>query len=134
MIRLSGSVKLYWSPGWGLGVGALGGWPPPFSARCALAAHGAVFAGVGQNFRAIGSHGELAELEHFELLGQLQDFDEALGEQRWVFPAKGAKGVVVGMGVGGEQAHRDAIVSALLDATAAEGARGIAVNEQPEQH
>ena len=68
------------------------------------------------------------------MLGQLQHFDEALGEQRPVFPAEGAERVVVGMGVGSEQTHRDAVVSALLDATAAEGARGIAVNKQAQQH
>ena len=43
-----------------------------------LVADGAVFAGVGQYFGAVGGDGELAELEQFELLGQLQDFDEAL--------------------------------------------------------
>jgi hypothetical protein len=69
----------------------------------------------------------LTELEQFELLGQLQDLDEALGQQRLVLAAEGAEVVVVGMGVGGEQTHRDAIKAALLDATAAESAGGVAV-------
>ena len=68
------------------------------------------------------------------MLGQLQDFNEALGEQGLVFAAEGAAGVMIGMGVGGEQAHGHANVGALLDAAAAEEAGGVAAEEQRQQH
>lgn len=97
-------------------------------------ADGAVLAGVGLNFRSVGGHGELAELEELELLGQLQDRNEALGEQRLIFPTKGAERVVVGMGVGGEHAHRDAVVSATLNAATAEDARGVTVDKRGQKH
>jgi len=67
-------------------------------------------------------------------LGQLQDFDKTLGEEGLILAAEGAEGVVVGMGIGGEQAHRHAVVSALLDAAAAEGAGGVTVEEQAQEH
>ena len=69
----------------------------------ARAAHGAVFAGVGEDLGAVGGDGELAELEHLELLGQLQHLDETLVEQRLVLAAEGAARVVIRMRVGGEQ-------------------------------
>jgi hypothetical protein len=53
----------------------------------ALVAHRDVFAGVGHDFGAVGRHGELAELQHVELLGQLQDFDEPPIEQGLVLTA-----------------------------------------------
>jgi hypothetical protein len=62
-----------------------------------LVADGTVFAGVGQNLGAVGSHGELADLKPFELLGQWQNLDEALGEEGLVFAAEGAERVVIGM-------------------------------------
>ena len=64
-----------------------------------LVAHGAVFARVGQRFGAVGDDGDLAELGHFQLVGQLQDFHKALGEERLVLPAEGADRVVVGIWV-----------------------------------
>lgn len=61
----------------------------------ALIADGAVLVGAGEHLGAVGGDGELAERQQFELLGQLQDLDKALGEQRLVFAAKGAEGVAV---------------------------------------
>jgi hypothetical protein len=40
---------------------------------------------------------------------------------------------VIRMRVGGEQAHRNAVMGALLDAPATEGAGGVAVNQQGQQ-
>ncbi|MGV1015722.1 MAG: hypothetical protein ACOYB4_12205, partial [Methyloceanibacter sp.] len=54
-----------------------------------LVADGAVFAGVGQYLGAVGGDGELADLEQFELLGQWQHLDEALGEEGLVLAAEG---------------------------------------------
>jgi hypothetical protein len=70
---------------------------------------------MGQHLGAVGGDGQLPDLEQFELLGQLQLLDEALGEQVLVFAAEGAEGIVIGMGVGGEPAPGHAVVGALLD-------------------
>jgi hypothetical protein len=50
-----------------------------------------------------------------QLPGQWQNCDEALGEEGLVFTAEGAEGVVIGMGVGGEEARGRVVVGALLD-------------------
>ena len=97
-------------------------------------AHGAVFAGAGQDFGAGGGDGELVELKELQRLSELEHLHEALVEQGLVLAAEGANRVVIRMSVGGEQAHGHAVVSALLDAAAAEGAGGVTVNEQPQQH
>jgi len=99
----------------------------------ARVAHGAVFAGAGQDLGAVGGDGELAQLQEFELLGQLQDLDKARGEQGFILAAKSAERVVVGMSVGGEQTHGHAVMGALLDAAAAESAGGVAVEEQRQE-
>ena len=94
----------------------------------------AVLAGIGQHLGAVDRHGKLADWEPFEFPGQLEDLHEARGQEVLVFAAEGAKGVVIGVGVGGEEAHRNTVVSALPDAAAAEGAGGVAVDEQAQQH
>jgi len=48
-----------------------------------------------------------------------------------LFPSSAS--VVIGMMIRAEQPHRHLLVGVFLDAPAAEGARGIAVDEQPEQ-
>ena len=88
---------------------------------------GGLMRGVRQSAGGSGLTGEGAafggdvRIEQFELLRQFQHLDEAPGEQRGVFAAEGAAGVVIGRRVGGEQAHRHAVVGALLDPPAAEG-------------
>lgn len=59
---------------------------------------------------------------------------KAAFEQGPVFPAEAADAIVVGMLVGAEEAHRHMLVGEPLDAPAAEGARRIAKDEQPEHH
>ena len=49
-------------------------------------------------------------------------------------PAKGAEGVVVGMGVAADKTHGDVLPGGALDAAGTEEAGGIAINEQAEHH
>ena len=59
---------------------------------------------------------------------------KAAFKQRAVFPAERADAVVIRMPVRAQQPHRDVLMGEPLDAPAAEGACGIAVDEQPEHH
>ena len=103
-----------------------------FPWKAGFGAGGSLVAGVGEDFSAVDGDG--AELEQLEFAGQLEGFEEAFGEERAVLPAKGAEGVVVGIGVGAEEAHGDILPGGALDAAGDEEAGGIAINEQAEHH
>jgi hypothetical protein len=71
--------------------------------------------GVGRDLGAVEAAGDLPGLREPQLLGQLQDLDETLAQQRLVLAAKRADRIVIRMGIRGEQSHRDVVVGGLLD-------------------
>ena len=97
-------------------------------------ADGGVLARVGEDFGAVDGHGDVPDLEHAAAGGQLEDLREGVREERAVVAPERAERVVIGVGVGAQEAHRDVFVGGALDLAAGERARGVAVDEQPEQH
>jgi hypothetical protein len=97
-------------------------------------AHGAVFAGVGEDLGAVDGDGDIANLQDLGAGGEFEDLMEGGGGRRFVFAAELADGVVVGVGVGGEEAHGDVFKGERFDAATGECAGGIAVNQQAEHH
>ena len=73
-------------------------------------------------------------LEQLHLLGDAQDLDEQPLDFGQEPLAECAQRVVIGMGIGGDVAKRDRVMGGLLDAPATEGAGGIAVDQQRQQH
>ncbi len=96
----------------------------------AFVADCAVSAGVGEDLRAVDGHRDVAYLKLLAARGQLEDLREGIGQQRAVLPAELADGVVVGVGVGAEVAHRHVVEGALLDAAAGKRAGRVAVHQQ----
>jgi hypothetical protein len=81
----------------------------------AAVADGAVFAGVGPDVGPVHREGELTEPRQFQLLRQGEHLHETLGQHGGVVAAKRADGVVIRMGVGGEETHGDVGVGGLFD-------------------
>ena len=96
--------------------------------------HGAVFAGVGEDFGAVDGDGDVADLQHAGVGGEFEDLMKGVGEEVFVFAAELADRVVVGVGVAGEEAHGDVFVGERLDAATGEGACRVTVNQQTEHH
>ena len=96
-------------------------------------ADGRVSTGVGQHLGPVDGHGDASHFEHPAARAQLDDPRETARQQFAIFPAEGANRVVIGMGVGAEQAHGHEIMGRRLDLPAGKDPRGVAVNEQPEQ-
>lgn len=92
---------------------------------------GTVAAGVGVDLGAVQAH--RAEAADLVLAGDLQhlgkDRFELLGEP----PPEGAERVVVGMGVGGDEAKGQGVVGRPLNLAAGEAAGGVAVDQQCQQ-
>ena len=83
-----------------------------------------MLAGVGLDFGAVMGGGHLAHFEDSEFASQLQNLDKRLLKEGLVFPAKGADGIVVGMGVGAEETHRQVLVTGAFDLSRTESAGG----------
>ena len=83
-----------------------------------------------EDLRVVDGHRDVAHPQLFAARGQFEDLREDIGEQRTVLPAERAAGVVVGVRVGVEVAHRHFVEGALLDAAAGEGAGGVAVTSR----
>ena len=92
-----------------------------------------MFTGVGQHLGPVDGHSDASHFEHPAARTQLGDPRETARQQFAIFPAEGANRVVIGMGVGAEQAHGHAIMGRGLDLPVGKDPRGVAVNEQPEQ-
>jgi hypothetical protein len=99
----------------------------------AAVARGGVLARVGQDFRAVDRHRDARDLQHAAVRRQLQHPHEGRGEQRGVLPAERAEGVVVGVRIGAEDAHRHAVVGRAFNLPAGKNARRITVNQQGEE-
>ena len=89
---------------------------------------GAVPRSVGVQLGAI--QGDGAEQQPLDLPGKAQDLHQQSLELRHTALAKRAPGVVVGMRIGGNITKRQRLIGRLLDAAAAKGAAGIAVDQQ----
>lgn len=83
---------------------------------------------------AVDGDGDVTDLQDPGAGGEFEHLMERVGEQVFVFAAELADGIVVGMGVGSEETHRHVFVSESFDASAGEGARRVAVNQQPQHH
>ena len=81
-------------------------------------AHRAVLAGVGEDLNTIDRNVEVADFQDPGGGGEFEDLVKGGREEFFVFAAEFADGIVVGMGVGGEEAHRDIFIGEGLDATA----------------
>ena len=81
-------------------------------------AHGAVFAGVGEDLGAVDSDGNVTDLQNPSAGGEFEDLMKGVGEQFFVFAAKLADRVVVGVSVAGEVAHGDIFKGERFDAAA----------------
>ena len=93
---------------------------------------GGVLAGVGHDFGAIKGDG--ADFEQFEFAGEEEGFEEGFLDEGVVFAAEGADGIVVGMGVGADEADGEVLIGGVFDAAGAEQAGGVAVDEEGEHH
>ena len=91
----------------------------------------AVPARIGVHLRAIQSHS--AELEHSQIVRQLQHLDEQRLELRQEALAKVRDRIVVGMLITGDIAKRHRVVRRTLNRPAGKGLRGVPVHQQPEQ-
>ena len=87
----------------------------------ALVTDGGVFAGIGLHLGPV--HADRAHAGKPELLGQLQHGDEGGLEGRPVGRAKDADGIVIGMMIGAEVAHRHVAVRGRFDRARTEPAR-----------
>ena len=95
-------------------------------------AHGAVLAGVGEDLRAIEREGHLPDPQHPEARRTLQHLVKAARQQLVVLATESADRLVIGMMICAEQPYGHLLVGVLLDAPTAEGARGVAIDEQPQ--
>ena len=95
-------------------------------------AHGAVLARVGEDLGAIERERHIADPQHPDARRALDHLVKAARQQLPVPAAKGADRIVIGMMIRAEQPHRHLLIGVLLDAPAAEGARGVTVDEQPQ--
>ena len=76
-----------------------------------------VFARIGEDFGAVDGDGDLADFEDFGAGGEFQNLGESMLEEGRIFPSKGAKGVVVRVGVGAEETHGDIAEAGCFDLT-----------------
>ncbi len=91
----------------------------------------AVAASVGVDLGAVQRH--RAELQHPDLAGHAEHVNEQLLDLLEKTTAEIGNGVVVGMLIGGDEAERHRIIRGTLQLAAGEHARGVAVDDQPEQ-
>jgi hypothetical protein len=97
-------------------------------------AHRAVLARAGENLRPVQRQSHLAHAQHAHARRSFEHLMKAPFQERATFAPERADAVVIGMLVRAQQPHRDILVREPLDAPAAEGARRVAVDEQPEHH
>ena len=91
-----------------------------------------MLAGRGLELAAIDA--DKPHFDKLQLLGQQQNLQETLAKRRQVLAPKGRDRVMVGMDVGGHEAHPDIAVRRALDPPAREDPVGIAVDQQRQHH
>ena len=79
----------------------------------AIISHRAVLRAIGIKLRPVNA--DNPDLHQLQLLGQKQNLQETLANRREVLAPKGRNRIMVGMAVGGHQAHPDIAVRRALD-------------------
>ena len=92
----------------------------------------AMLARIGIELGAVDA--DHAHLHQLQLLGQKQNLKEALSYRRHVVAPEGRDRVMVGMIVGGHEAHPNVATGRALDPTARKAPAGIAVDQQRQHH
>jgi len=98
----------------------------------AIISHRAVLRAIGIKLRPVNA--DNPDLHQLQLLGQKQNLQETLANRREVLAPKGRNRIMVGMVVGGHEAHPDIPVRRALDPAARENPVGIAVNQKRQHH
>jgi hypothetical protein len=91
-----------------------------------------VLAGVGRNLGAVQCDG--AQLQALHLARQHQHLHEQRFDLRQKAPPERGNAVVVGLGVGSDEAHGHRVVAGALDLAAGVQPGGVAVDQQAQQH
>ena len=97
-----------------------------------LISHRTVLARRGLELAAVDA--DKPDLDKLQLLGQQQNLQETLAKRRQVVAPKGRDRVMVGMDIGGHEAHPDIAVRRALDPPAREDPVGIAIDQQRQHH
>ncbi len=103
-----------------------------FEFQQTLGTDGMAFGGVGVDLGAVQA--DVAQLQHARGLGQEQDLHKQVFEFGQKRLAEVGDGVMIGMQVASQEAQGERLVRRLLDPPRTAHARGVAVEQQPQQN